>query len=75
MPHESTRPSRSGTLSRTDPAPGTQARYFLFTINSFSTPETVPTSRALTPARVLSDSLSTTPTSVVFRFLTMMWIG
>src|SRR5258705_7223127 len=41
------------------------AHHSLETTSSFSTPNTPSTSRALSPATVLSDSLSTTPSSVV----------
>jgi 2-methylcitrate dehydratase PrpD len=48
------------------------AHYSFETTSSFSTPNTPSTSRALSPATVLSDSLSTTPISVVRPFRTMM---
>ena len=45
------------------------------TMSWLSTPNDPGTSRAFMPATVLSLSLSTTPSSVIFPFLTMMWIG
>jgi hypothetical protein len=49
-----------------------ELHHFWLTIKSFSTPNTPVTSRALTPASVLSASLSTMPSNVVRPFFTMM---
>jgi hypothetical protein len=45
------------------------------TVSSLSTPNDPGTSRARMPARVLSPSVSTTPSSMILPFFTMMWIG
>ena len=53
-------------------AVASETHHFLEMTSSFSTPNTPLTSRALIPATVLSASLSTTPSSVVRPFFTMM---
>src|SRR6266849_1592523 len=75
MQHGVAGPCEDGPADRRQDYCFVNFRSDVSTASSLSTPNDPGTSRARMPARVLSPSVSTTPSSVILPFFTMMWIG